>query len=58
MAYGSIPTGPSELYLQLLKGEISPEDYAERAKKRIQDEARERPRSKRTATQRQRAARR
>ncbi|HEX6455184.1 MAG TPA: hypothetical protein VF009_01550 [Solirubrobacterales bacterium] len=55
MAYGSIPTGPSELYLQLLKGEISPEDYAKQAKKRIQDEARERPRGKRTATQRQQA---
>ena len=36
MAYGSIQTGPSELYLQLLKGEITPEDYAKRAKKRIQ----------------------
>jgi hypothetical protein len=57
MEYGSIPTGPSELYLQLLKGEISPQDYAEQAKKRLQDEARERPRGKRTATQRQRVSR-
>lgn len=55
MAYGSIPTGPSELYLQLLKGEIKPEDYAKRAKKRLQDEARERPKGLKTATQRQRA---
>lgn len=58
MAHGSIPTGPSELYLQLLKGEISPEDYAKQAKKRIQDEAREKPKGVRTATQRQRATRR
>jgi hypothetical protein len=58
MAYGSIPTGPSELYLQLLKGDISPEDYAKQAKKRIQDEAREKPKGTRTATQRQRATRR
>lgn len=58
MAYGSIPTGPSELYLQLLKGEISPEDYAKQAKKRSQDEAREKPKGARTATQRQRATRR
>jgi hypothetical protein len=52
MAYGSIQTGPSELYLQLLKGEITPEDYAKRVKKRIQDEARERPAA--TTAQRQR----
>jgi hypothetical protein len=57
MGYGSIPTGPSELYLQLLKGDISPQDYADQAKKRLQDEARERPRGKRAATQRQRAKR-
>jgi hypothetical protein len=57
MAYGSIPMGPSELYLQLLKGEITPETYAEKAKKRIQSEANERPKGKRTATQRQRAPR-
>lgn len=55
MEYGSIRIGPSELYLQLLKGQISPEDYAKRAKKRIQSEASERPRGKRSATQRQRA---
>lgn len=57
MGYGSIPTGPSDLYLQLLKGDISPQDYAEQAKKRIQDEARERPIGRRSATQRQRAKR-
>ena len=57
MEYGSIPTGPSELYLQLLKGEISPRDYAKQAKKRLQSEARERPKGKGTATQRQRAKR-
>jgi GAF domain-containing protein len=50
-----VSSEPSELYLQLLKGEITPEDYAQRAKKRIQDEARERPKGLRTATQRQRA---
>jgi len=57
MEYGSIPTGPSELYLQLLKGEISPQDYAKQTKKRLRNEARERPKGKRTATQRQRATR-
>lgn len=58
MAYGSIPMGPSELYLQLLKGEITPENYAKQAKRRIQNEANERPKGKRSATQRQRATRR
>lgn len=43
MGHGSIPAGPSELYLELLKGKISPEDYAKKAKKRVQREARERP---------------
>jgi hypothetical protein len=57
MEYGSIPTGPSELYLRLLKGEISPQDYAKQAKKRLQDEARERPKGRRTATQRERSKR-
>ena len=42
MGYGSIPMGPSELYLQLLKGEISPEMYAKQAKKRLGD-SRKRP---------------
>jgi hypothetical protein len=51
MAHGSIPTGPSALYLRLLKGEITPEDYAKQAKKRIQEEARKRPVA--AATQRQ-----
>jgi hypothetical protein len=40
MAHGSIPTGPSDLYLNLLKGTISPEDYAKKAKKRVREEAR------------------
>jgi hypothetical protein len=53
MAYGSVPTGPSELYLSLLKGTITPEEYAKKAKKRAQEEARQRPVSK--ATKRQRA---
>lgn len=43
MAYGSIPTGPSELYVKLLKGEISAEDYAKEAKRRIQEQSRQRP---------------
>lgn len=55
MASGSIPMGPSELYLQLLKGKITPEDYAKKAKKRIQSEASERPRGNRTGIQRQQA---
>jgi hypothetical protein len=36
MAHGSIQTGPSPLYVNLLKGKISPEDYAKQAKKRVQ----------------------
>ncbi len=36
MAHGSIPAGPSPLYVSLLKGKISPEDYAKQAKKRVQ----------------------
>jgi len=43
MAHGSIPTGPSELYLNLLKGKISPEDYAKKAKKRVHEDARKPP---------------
>jgi hypothetical protein len=43
MAHGSIPSGPSGLYLDLLKGRISPEDYAKKAKKRVQEDARKRP---------------
>lgn len=43
MAHGSIPAGPSPLYLSLLKGKITPEDYAKQAKKRVQDESRKRP---------------
>lgn len=43
MGHGSIPTGPSELYLALLKGKITPEDYAKKAKQRVHRESRERP---------------
>lgn len=43
MAHGSIPTGPSELYLNLLRGKISPEDYAKQAKKRVHAETRKPP---------------
>ncbi len=32
---GSVPTGPSEQYLRLLKGQITPEDYAKGVKKRV-----------------------
>jgi hypothetical protein len=32
---GSVPTGPSEQYLRLLKGQISPEEYAKNVKKRV-----------------------
>lgn len=43
MGHGSIPTGPSELYLDLLKGKITPEDYAKKAKRRVHRESREKP---------------
>lgn len=52
MAHGSIPAGPSGLYLDLLKGKITPEDYAKRAKKRVQEESRKRPTE--TSTQKER----
>lgn len=52
MAHGSIPTGPSELYLRLLKGEVSPEDYAKQAKKRGQEESRKWPAASGTRPQR------
>lgn len=32
---GSVPTGPSEAYLRLLKGQITPEDYTKGVKKRV-----------------------
>jgi hypothetical protein len=32
---GSVERGPSELYLQLLKGEISSEEYLKRIKKTV-----------------------
>lgn len=32
---GSVPTGPSEAYLRLLKGQITPEAYAKGVKKRV-----------------------
>jgi len=35
---GSAPTGPSEAYLQLLKGRITPEDYVKCVKKRVSDQ--------------------
>lgn len=51
MAHGSIPTGPSKLYLNLLRGKISPEDYAKQAKKRVHEEARKPPSSATTHPQ-------
>lgn len=53
MAHGSIPTGPSDLYLRLLKGEITPKSYAKQAKKRGQEESRRKP--SQTGTKPQRA---
>ena len=50
--YGSVPTGPSELYLKLLKGFITPKDYARAAKKRALDEGRQRPQADATAPKR------
>ena len=32
---GSIPTGPSEQYLRLLRGEIEPKEYAASVEKRV-----------------------
>jgi hypothetical protein len=43
MAHGSIPAGPSSLYLSLLKGKITAEDYAKQAKKRVQEDSRKHP---------------
>jgi hypothetical protein len=52
MAHGSMPPGPSDLYLDLLKGKISPEEYAKRAKKRLHEEARKQPSSTSAQSQR------
>ena len=52
MAHGSIPTGPSKLYLSLLRGKITPEDYAKRAKKRVHEETRKPPSGTAVHTQR------
>lgn len=32
---GTIPAGPSEHYLRLLKGEITPEEYVKSVKRRV-----------------------
>lgn len=37
---GSLPTGPSEQYLRLLKGEISPQEYAKSVRERVDDQGR------------------
>jgi hypothetical protein len=34
---GSVPTGPSEEYLRLLREEISAEEYAKRVKRRLRE---------------------
>lgn len=43
MAHGSIPAGPSPLYLSLLKGKITAEDYAKQVKKRVYQDSRKPP---------------
>lgn len=35
---GSAPTGPSEAYLELLKGKISPREYTEGVKQRVKEQ--------------------
>lgn len=53
---GSIPTGPSEQYLRLLKGEISPQEYAQSVKERVDETRRgDRRNGERSAVQRKRA---
>jgi hypothetical protein len=43
---GSIATDPSEQYLRLLKGEITPQEYARSVEKRVDaQDRREEPRS-------------
>ena len=37
---GTISPAASEQYLRLLKGELSPEDYAKSVKKRVDDRSR------------------
>ncbi len=52
---GSIPAGPSEQYLLLLKGEITPEEYAKSVKERVDARPNgKEERSQGTAAQRQR----
>jgi hypothetical protein len=40
---GSVPTGPSEEYLRLLREEISPEEYAKRVKRRLRKGRKDEP---------------
>jgi len=47
---GSIPTGPSDQYLKLLKGEMAPEEYVKSVQKRVEDQSRGKPPSSPPAT--------
>jgi hypothetical protein len=51
-----IPTGPSEQYLRLLKGEISPEEYARSVEKRVDEQRRRGDKGGQSAAQRKRVA--
>jgi hypothetical protein len=53
---GSIPTGPSEQYIRLLRGEISTKDYARSVERRVRDagQAESRP-TRKTSTNRKSA---
>lgn len=52
---GSVPTGPSEAYLRLLKREITPEEYAKSVRQRLREDRSSNGSSSETGTQRQRA---
>lgn len=53
--HGSVPTGPSEAYLRLLKQEITPEEYAKSVRKRLREDRSSNGARAGTGTERQRA---
>jgi hypothetical protein len=52
---GSVPTGPSEDYLRLLKREISVEEYAKSVERRLREDRSDRGARSSNGAQRQRA---
>ena len=54
---GSVPTGPSEDYLRLLKREITAEEYAKSVKRRLREDRSDRGSEPSSGAEKQRRAR-